>query len=209
MGIFFIIFAIIFWAALYSIDKCKAKKAESLKESQFSLQENMRKELVASKEVMDAVYSKIYYGADCTAVFDELNEELTLVYGEDYIPKVKIRKTREPSIQYSDDGYWICQLLLAKQGKVGICEVSSGYYLGDHIYAQRNIKYCQQIEKLLKRNVLFGKAYMGLYLTPKRYSIKEEYQFPINMNSMNFLFNLQSFADQDIVAKGKAWEDIS
>lgn len=209
MGIFFIIFAIIFWAALYSVDKYKTKKAENLKESQFSLQENMRKELAAPKEMIDATYSKIYYEADYKTVFDELNEELTEVYGEDYISKVKIRKRREPLVQYFDDGYWICQLLLAKQGKVGICEVSSGYYLGDHIYAQRNIKYCQQIEKLLKRNVLFGKAYMGLYLTPKRYSIKEEYQFPINMNSMNFLFNLQSFADQDIVAKGKAWEDSS
>lgn len=87
----------------------------------------MRKELVSSKEAIDAAYSKIYFDADCTAVFDELNEELTAVYGEDYISKVKIRKTRAPSIQYSDDGYWICQLLLAKQGKVGICEVSSGY----------------------------------------------------------------------------------
>lgn len=204
MELFFIIFAVIFWAIKFSVEKYNTEKYNQIKESQSHLQNQMHLRLKASKEMTDKVLSDVYDTYNQGDIIKLLSNELTAIYGQDYKAKINIHKT-EASIQYIDDGYWICQLLLARQGKVGICEVISGYYLGDSSFAQRNIKYCQQIEKLLRENVTIGNAFIRLYLTPKRYSMKEDYQYPTSMNSMNFLFNLQQYITEDIATKGSVW----
>lgn len=206
MEIFFILFAVLFWAVKHSISISKEKRARDLLEAQTQLKSLIRKHLEASKEMVDDTYCMIRNEDSREQLFEVLNDELTAVYGRNFKEKIRIRKETNSDIKYMDDGYWMCQLLLAKSGRIGICEAVSGYYLGDNEYAQRNIDYCRQIEKNLLKTVKFGGAYIHLYLTPKRYSVKEDYFYPKAMNSMNFFFNLQHFAEQGVTSYGRMWD---
>lgn len=209
MDLLFVIFALLFWFVKYEIDDYKSQKQKEIAESQRQLRDNIIDNIKAPYEIKNEIEIKVRNRDNLVWICDELNDELTDVLGHGYETRLKIFRTADPQLAFQDDGFWIIQMLLAKQGMVGSPEVYSGFYLGDGMYAEKNVKYCHHIERLLTKNAKFGNAYLTLYVRPKIYSVKEGYFYSIYMNSMDFFYNLFPYKDSDMMTKGRLWHDSS